>query len=50
MIFESFLEEDLCALGLSIIKEFMSVREIHADVLKVSRGEVTRLLSNFILR
>jgi hypothetical protein len=48
MIFESFLEEDLCGLGLSIVKEFLSVREVHADVLKVSRGEVTRLLSNFI--
>lgn len=47
MIFESFLEEDVCGLGLSIVKEFLSVREFHADVLKLSRGEVTRLLSNF---
>ena len=49
MIFESFLEEDLCGLGLSIVKEFLSVRQVHADVLKVSRGEVTRLLSNFMI-
>ena len=49
MIFESFLEEDLCGLALSIVKEFLSVREIHAEILKVSRGEVTRLLSNLSL-
>lgn len=45
MIFEAFLEEDLCGIALSIVKEFLSVREIHADILKVSRSEVTGSLS-----
>lgn len=45
-LFKTLLDEDLCSLGFSIIKEFLETEPIHADVITASRSELARLLSN----
>jgi len=45
-LFKTLLDEELCTLGFSIIKEFLETEPIHAEVIAASRSELARLLSN----
>jgi len=48
-LFRTLLDEDLCVLGSNIIKEFMEIKEIHADIIAASKLEIARLLSNLYM-
>jgi predicted DNA-binding protein YlxM (UPF0122 family) len=43
-IFRTLLDEQLCALGSSIIREFMEIKQIHAEIIDASRQELAKLL------